>query len=50
MSRYPDLPQKPQWMRRRPHKAHLDRLDHLHTRMDSDMMRRFAPEVLARIW
>jgi hypothetical protein len=48
-SRDPDFPLKPKWMRRRTYEAHLDRLDHLHTRMDLEMMRRFAPEVLARI-
>ncbi len=49
-SRDPDLPLKPKWMRRRTYEAHLDRLDHLHARMDVEIMRRFAPDVLAGIW
>ncbi|MCZ8377043.1 MAG: hypothetical protein O9342_16855 [Beijerinckiaceae bacterium] len=49
-SRDPDFPLKPKWMRRRTYEAHLERLDHLHTRMDVEMIRRFAPDVLEGIW
>ncbi|MCZ8182886.1 MAG: hypothetical protein O9322_07940 [Beijerinckiaceae bacterium] len=48
-SRDPDCPLKPKWMRNRTRESHLDRLEHLHVRMDVEMMRRFAPALLAGI-